>query len=221
MIYLVRHGQSEWNLLRRTQGQISHPGLTVLGRRQASTAARAIRADAERNGQPVRSVIASDLVRAVQTAQIVATALAAPVHMDARWREQCLGRLEGLGYDETYAELASHRADPDAPIGGGESEHQVTERVAAALADVVPTEATVVVTHGDTIRCLVAHVTGMAATYDVSHPVPNGAVIVLEGRYGCRIRPLVGPPLVGPPLVGVRSASEAGPRSSRRRPQML
>ena len=189
MIYLVRHGQSEWNLLRRTQGQIPHPPLTDLGRRQAFAAAQAIRADVELNGQPVRSVIASDLVRAVQTAQIVAGALAVPMRLDGRWREQRLGRLEGLGYGETDAELAGNRAGPDAPIGGGESARQV----AAALGDLDPTEVAVVVTHGDTIRCLMAHVTGIAAAFDVSNPVPNGAVIALGGRCGCRVRPLEGP----------------------------
>jgi broad specificity phosphatase PhoE len=215
MIYLVRHGQSEWNLLRRTQGQVSHPGLTELGRRQASAAAQTIRADAERNGRQVTSVIGSDLVRAVQTAQVVAGDLAVPMHLDGRWREQCFGRLEGLGHEETRAELGSHRADPDALIGGGESARQVTERVIAALGDLEPTKATVVVTHGDTIRCLLAYVLGIAAV-DAPDPVPNGSVIVLEGRYGCRIRPLV-----GPPPVGVRRAAEAGQRSSRRRSQML
>ena len=197
MIYLVRHGQSEWNLLRRTQGQLPHPGLTDLGRRQASAAAQALRADAELNDQPVRSVIASDLVRAVQTAQIVAGALAVPMHLDGRWREQRLGRLEGQGYEETDAELAGNRAGPDAPIGGGESARQVAERVAPALDDLDPTEVAVVVTHGDTIRCLLAHVTGIAAAFDVSSPVPNGAVIALDGRCGCRIRPLEGSPLGG------------------------
>ena len=196
MIYPVRHGQSEWNVLRRTQGQIPHPQLTDLGRRQASAAAEAIRADTELNGQAVRSVVASDLVRAVQTARIIADALAAPIHLDGRWREQYLGRLEGLGYGETDAELAGTRAGPDAPIGGGESARQVAERVAAALEDLDPTEA-VVVTHGDTIRCLLAHVTGIAAAFDVSNPVPNGAVIALDGPCGCRIRPLEGPPLAG------------------------
>jgi probable phosphoglycerate mutase len=197
MIYLVRHGQSEWNLLRRTQGQIPHPGLTDLGRRQASAAAQAIHADAKLNGQAVRSVIASDLVRAVQTARIVAGTLAVPIHLDGRWREQCLGRLEGQGYEETDAELAGTRAGPDAPIGGGESARQVAERVAAALDDLDPTEVAVVVTHGDTIRCLLAHVTGIAAAIDVSNPVPNGAVVALDGRRGCRIRPLEGPALAG------------------------
>ena len=197
MIYLVRHGQSECNLLRRTQGQIPHPPLIDLGRRQAFAAAQAIRADVELNGQPVRSVIASDLVRAVQTAQIVAGAVAAPIHVDGRWREQCLGRLEGLGYGETDAELAGNRAGPDTRIGGGEWAHQVAERVAAALHDLDPTEVAVVVTHGDTIRCLLAHVTGIAAAFDASIPVPNGAVIALDGPCRCRIRPLEGPPLAG------------------------
>jgi len=197
MIYLVRHGQSEWNLLRRTQGWTSHPQLTDLGRRQASVAARAIRADSEANGQPVRSVVASDLVRAVQTAQIVAGALAAPVYIDRRWREQCLGRLEGLGYAETDAELDGNRADPDAPIGGGETARQVAQRAATALGDLDRTEVSVVVTHGDTIRCLLAHLTGITPTFEAASPVPNGAVIALDSLSGARIRPLVVPSLAG------------------------
>ncbi|MDA8290933.1 MAG: histidine phosphatase family protein [Actinomycetota bacterium] len=196
MIYLVRHGQSQWNLLRRTQGQIPHPGLTDLGRRQASAAAHAIRADADLNGEPVSSVVASDSVRAVETAEIVAGVLAVPTRLDGRWREQGLGRLEGLGYEETRDALAGSRAGADERIGGGESTRQVTERAAAALGELDPAVATVVVTHGDTIRCLLAHVAGAAAS-DVSDAVPNGSVVALDGRRGSRIRWLACPPPTG------------------------
>ena len=44
-VYLVRHGQSEWNVLRLTQGQTSHPRLTSLGREQAERAASLIGKD--------------------------------------------------------------------------------------------------------------------------------------------------------------------------------
>lgn len=194
MIYLVRHGQSEWNLLRRTQGQIPHPGLTGTGRRQAWAAALVIGADAGATGRPVTSVVTSDLARAVQTAAIMAGALTVPLHVDRRWREQGLGRLEGLGYEATSAALA---ADPDGPAGGGESDRRVTERVAAALGDLDTAEVTVIVTHGDTIRCLLAHLSGAAPHEDVSGPVPNGAVIALDPASGGDIRRLAGLPMAG------------------------
>ncbi len=180
MIYLVRHGQSEWNLLRRTQGQIPHPGLTGLGRRQAWAAARAIRADAGSAGRPPTSVVTSDLARAAQTAAILAGALGVPLHVDRRWREQGLGRLEGLGYEETAAALAA------GPAAGGEPDRRVTQRVAAALDDLDTTEVTVIVTHGDTIRCLLAHLSGKAHHQDVTGPVPNGAVIALDPAVSAR-----------------------------------
>lgn len=197
MIYLVRHGQSEWNLLRRTQGQIPHPGLTGLGRRQAWAAARAIRADAGSAGRPPTSVVTSDLARAAQTAAILAGALGVPLHVDRRWREQGLGRLQGMGYDATFAALAAGPVGPDVPIGGGESARQVTDRVAAALSGLDPAEVTVVVTHGDTIRCLLAHVAGAAPEEAVSEPVPNGTVLALDTGRQFGIRRLAGPPMAG------------------------
>ncbi len=93
MIYLVRHGQSEWNLRRVTQGQTSHPGLTELGRAQARRAAAAIAA--ELAGEPVRLLVSSDLRRAVQTARILARVLGTVPEVDRRWREQALGSFEG------------------------------------------------------------------------------------------------------------------------------
>jgi len=70
--YLVRHGQSEWNLRRLTQGQTVHPPLTQLGRDQARRAAALIADDLSAFGLPVTRIVSSDLVRAVQTAEALA-----------------------------------------------------------------------------------------------------------------------------------------------------
>lgn len=188
MIYLVRHGQSEWNLARRTQGQIPHPGLTGLGHRQARAAALVVGADAGATGGPPTSVVTSDLVRAVQTGTILAGALGGAPRVDRRWREQGFGRLEGLGYEATSAALT---AAADLAAAGGESDRQVAGRVAAALGDLDPSEVTVVVTHGDTIRCLLAHLGATAGGGDCE-PVANGAVIALDPASGWRIRRLAG-----------------------------
>jgi len=94
-IYLVRHGQSEWNLLRLTQGQTAHPRLTELGRQQAATAADRIASDLAAVGLSVGRIITSDLTRAIETAQILTARLGGTVSQDVRLREQNVGALEG------------------------------------------------------------------------------------------------------------------------------
>ena len=83
-VYLVRHGQSEWNVLRLTQGQTSHPRLTSLGREQAERAASLIGKDLA--GRPVARILTSDLVGAVETAKVVGKAL-----RGRRWRSRSAG----------------------------------------------------------------------------------------------------------------------------------
>jgi broad specificity phosphatase PhoE len=181
-VYLVRHGQSEWNVLRLTQGQTSHPRLTSLGREQAERAATLIGKDL--GGRPVTRILSSDLVRAVETAEIAGKALRAPVAFDIRLREQHLGELEGRGYDETWAAAVAHDwSDPTLPLAGGESIMDVRDRLAAVLTEVAELDrgVTVLVSHGDAIRAAVAHLTG-AAPHDASWlEVANGAVARVDG----------------------------------------
>lgn len=179
-VYLVRHGQSQWNVLRLTQGQTSHPRLTDLGREQAARAAELIAADL---GGPGVRIVTSDLARATETAAIIAQRLEAPVSHDERLREQHLGELEGRGYDETWAAAEAHDwSDPSLPVAGGESLLDVHERMAQALQDHADPDRTVVlVSHGDAIRVAVAHASGHAPHEAPWVDVPNGAVARLHG----------------------------------------
>ena len=171
-VYLVRHGQSEWNVLRLTQGQTHHPRLTELGRDQAARAAELIARDA---GTRALRVVTSDLARAAETAEVIGARLGtAPTH-DERLREQHLGALEGRGYDETWAVAEAHDwSDPSLPIAGGESVADVHRRMTAALHD--HTGPVVLVSHGDAIRVAVAHLNGTAPHEAPWVDVPNGAV---------------------------------------------
>lgn len=181
-VYLVRHGESEWNVLRLTQGQTSHPRLTSLGREQAARAASLIGKDLA--GRPVARVLTSDLVRAVETATVVGNALRAPVTLDTRLREQHLGELEGRGYDETWAAAEAHDwSDPTLPLAGGESLMEVHDRLGALLTEVVELHAgvTVLVSHGDAIRAAVAHLTGVAPHQAPWVGIANGAVARVDG----------------------------------------
>lgn len=161
-VYLVRHGQSEWNVLRLTQGQTHHPRLTGLGLAQARAAAEAIAADLDLHGHRCGQVVSSDLARAAETAGVIGERLGVEPMLDERLREQHLGTLEGRGYDETWAAAETHDwSDPTLPIAGGESLDDVRRRMAAVLDAVDPEVPTVLVSHGDAIRTAVAHLAGV------------------------------------------------------------
>jgi probable phosphoglycerate mutase len=178
--YLVRHGQSEWNVLRLTQGQTHHPRLTELGREQATRAAELL---AEEPGVGRLRIVSSDLARAAETADIIARRLGSPITHDERLREQHLGTLEGRGYDDTWAAAEAHDwSDPSLPIAGGESLLDVHARMSAALSEHAAGDRPVVlVSHGDAIRVAVAHVAGHAPHEAPWVDVPNGAVARVDG----------------------------------------
>ena len=156
-VYLVRHGQSTWNVLRLTQGQTSHPPLTVDGRHQAARAAELIARDVAASGRRVDRILTSDLVRAVQTADVLAERLGATVTLEPRLREQHLGALQGRGYVETWAHAEQHDwSDPSLPIAGGEAVLDVHARMVGVLADREAAGLTVLVSHGDAIRAAIA-----------------------------------------------------------------
>jgi probable phosphoglycerate mutase len=194
-LYLVRHGESEWNVQRRTQGQTMAPRLTARGRRQAHGTAARIARDLARLSLVADAVVTSDLVRAVETATIVAGVLGCAVREDERLREQHLGALEGRSYEETFAVAAAvDGTDPDHPVGGGESVRQVRERMAAALAALDPGLTTVVVTHGDALRAALAHLQGHEPHRAPWVEVPNGAVVRVDRGRGISWIPALGRP---------------------------
>ena len=196
-VYLVRHGESEWNVLRLTQGQTTHPALTDLGREQAAAAADTIAQDLARRGLSAARLVTSDLVRAVATARIVGDRLGLVPEPDPRLREQHLGELEGRCYEDSWAQAELHDwSDPELTVAGGESVAQVRRRVAAVLAGLDPRAPTVLISHGDAIRSAVAHLLGESPTSAPWVEVPNGAVARCDGgevAWLAHARPPAGP----------------------------
>lgn len=184
-VYLVRHGESEWNVRRLTQGQTSHPSLTEVGRDQARAATELISADLARRGERLDRLVTSDLTRAVETATLIGDALGVRAHLDQRLREQGLGSLEGRGYGETWALAEQHDwSDPTLPVAGGESVAALHARLGAVLDELVPGQTTALVSHGDAIRALLAQV---SAEDPVAAPwvaVSNGAVFRVDTGSG-------------------------------------
>jgi len=102
VIYLVRHGQTEFNRERRIQGHVDSP-LTELGVRQAHAVGRLLR-DLIREPMGWR-IVSSPLGRAHATAQIVAGKLGGlPVELDERLKEMSWGAHDGRLRSELEAE---------------------------------------------------------------------------------------------------------------------
>lgn len=150
-LVLVRHGQSEWNVERRIQGQAG-TGLSPTGVEQAQHVARWI---ARRH--PDVTLVSSDLQRCQETVAPIAEALGTDVRFDAAFRERDFGSWSGklLTEIETSDPERWHRwrggADVVAEVGG-ESSPQLAARVLAGLEELVDRTpaggTTVLVTHG-------------------------------------------------------------------------
>jgi broad specificity phosphatase PhoE len=161
MVILLRHGETEWNLSGRWQGQSHDTPLSDRGRAQAQIVSRRLRA------YPIRAIYSSDLLRAFETAQIVGEVLGLEPTAEQGLRESDIGLWTGLTWSEIAArfpeEVVAMIAGQDVRRGGGESYGELGARLAATLERVVAQHAgqtVLLVSHGAAIRSLVAHVLG-------------------------------------------------------------
>lgn len=166
LLYLVRHGETDWNLERRIQGS-TDIRLNATGRQQAARAGRLL---ARRSWD---GIITSPLSRAAETARIIADelGLGLPETLDDIV-ERAYGEAEGL----SDAELA--RLFPgDTPVPGRESRQDVTARVIPALLRVAeqhPREHVILATHGGVIRAVLNAIAPGPLHRQV--PITNGSI---------------------------------------------
>ena len=152
-VLLVRHGETDDNAARRFQGRLDTP-LNAHGRAQSEALALQLR------GEGLRALYSSPLLRALETARIVAAATGLEPILDERLVEADAGAWSGrmiadILADEREGYERWRTADPTFRFPGGESVAEQAQRIAAALADVAagPLPA-LVVTHGGTIRAV-------------------------------------------------------------------
>lgn len=164
-LILLRHGETEWNLTGRWQGQDANTPLTERGREQARVVARRLSA------YPIEAIYSSDLSRAFETAQIVGGMLGLDPAPEPGLRESNIGAWTGLTWDditERFPEqVAAMFAGEDVRRGGGETYGELHDRLQAAVDSIItrhPGQTVLVVTHGAALRSLVAHVLGASLT---------------------------------------------------------
>ncbi|WP_058912160.1 2,3-diphosphoglycerate-dependent phosphoglycerate mutase GpmB [Entomohabitans teleogrylli] len=163
-VYLVRHGETQWNAERRIQGQ-SDSALTAQGELQACQVAERAR------HLGVTHVIASDLGRTRQTAEIIAQACGCAVQLDPRLRELDMGVLETRPIDSLTPEEESWRRQlvngtPDGRIPQGESMLELSGRMRAALdacRELPAGSRPLLVSHGMALGCLISTILGLPA----------------------------------------------------------
>jgi probable phosphoglycerate mutase len=180
MIYLVRHGETEFNRERRLQGHVDSP-LTELGRRQAAAVGRRLKALID--GQPGWRILASPLGRTRATAEIVAAAAGiARIEIEPRLIEVSWGAWDGRLRSELAAacpKFAQSNWAFDAPTG--ESYAAMRGRLAAWLAELQSEgeRRIVAVSHGVTGRVLRGLYAGQPAETVMAHDAPQDAIFEL------------------------------------------
>jgi broad specificity phosphatase PhoE len=183
-LLLCRHGQSEWNAQGRVQGQAPEAGgLTDLGRWEAQQLGLRLQ------GQGVAALYASDLLRAWETAEMVARVVELPVQPDPRWREIDLGVWQGMHPKEVDARWPTAQIrELDLPRGEtGETYAALSARTLAAIEDLHIRHAgqtVAVICHGGNVR---AALMATPAPWDDEPdprrvPIPNTSVTVVQAN---------------------------------------
>lgn len=150
IIYLIRHGQTDWNLNQKVQGGSNIP-LNENGRKQAEAMAVKLR------GVPFCAVFSSDLDRAKETAEILIQGRGLDIQVDPRFRERGFGSWEGKDFEEYLKAADDQRLDV-------ESSEAMRERVLAALDEVAalyPGKTILVSSHGGALKYIVAFLLGL------------------------------------------------------------
>ena len=187
VVYLARHGESDWNAANRFQGHSDRP-LTDLGRRQAERLAEELAAAAS-----LSAIYSSPLRRALETAAIVGTRLGLEPVLVEGLREVDVGGWAGLSRTEVerrYPEAFRRWLDGGEGWEDGESYAAMATRVLEAvhrIAEAHADEELLVVSHGGPIRAVQAAADGMDvhAYRKVSRVEPNAGlsrVAVEDGR---------------------------------------
>ena len=152
---LLRHGQTEWNILKKIQGSADSP-LSEEGKKQTNAWADTLKSLAWDR------IIASDLGRVQATVEILNRRLCLPISFDARLREQHWGDWEGLtlpfvqqNFTEDLARRVAMGWEFAAP--GGETRRAVKDRVLATLLECAqkwPGQKILVVCHQGVVKSI-------------------------------------------------------------------
>ena len=185
-LYFVRHGQSEANVQMVISNRDLPHHLTDLGRQQAQALGRSL------VDVPLAAIYSSPIVRAVETAQIVASLAGMPFEIADALREPDCGIMEGRSDEEAWAEHHRVMVDWvvfrkfDSRIEGGESFYDLRTRFVPFVNRLVTAPGAadrniLVITHGSLLYLMLPLVLVNIDTESVhENPMPNAGVVIVE-----------------------------------------
>lgn len=162
----LRHGESVGNAEARWQGQSDYM-LTEKGRMQVRLLADRWKSE----GMKFDLIIASPLVRAKETAEMIASALDAQVQLEPLLMERHIGEMEGLTAEEIRKKRQTSHVSPYDSIGGeGEGDWALFLRAGQALQALLhrPPGNYLIVSHGALLNQLMNAIVGIAPHVDPS-----------------------------------------------------
>ncbi len=161
-IYLIRHGQTDWNKQGKIQGHLDIP-LNQQGRLQAKILATKLK------DKEINMIYSSDLSRAYQTAEIIHSTTNSRLISESRLRERNYGDWQQLSWAEVHAQnphvKSEWKTNPlDSKPPQGESIQELYKRVNLFFSGVLKTEANnvLIVAHNSPLRIIISIAKGLA-----------------------------------------------------------
>lgn len=182
-LYLVRHGESEWNILSKVQGQ-SNTNLTNKGREQARKAARRLMKE------KIDVIFSSDLNRALDTAKIIGEILGLEVNTLEELREIRFGVWEGLTTQEIIDKYNNEHiiwmTEPHKlNLPNAESLIDLQERLLRIVNILFKDNGDkniLIVSHGASIKALILGLLGIDISFYNKLTISNTSISIVENK---------------------------------------
>jgi broad specificity phosphatase PhoE len=174
-LYVVRHGQTDWNRLGKLQGHADIP-LNDAGRVEAAQLSEKI------NEVDFDICFSSDLQRAIETARILNAMRPLVIHSVSALRERDFGPWEG----RLFSELLEFEKQ-GYPLAYIESDEEIQKRIFPILDEIVsnnPGANVLIVTHGSVMRSVLAHLLNIDSSSILSIQMKNMATLQIVASNG-------------------------------------
>lgn len=192
-LFLVRHGQSQWNLENRFTGW-QNIDITALGQQEAQQAGKAL------TNESIDIAFTSTLIRAQHTLQIILDEIGKPdipIVVDAALNERSYGNLEGLNKDETAEKYGAEqvhiwRRSFDVAPPGGESLKDTYDRVIPYFENFIQPELdagknVLIVAHGNSLRALIMYLEHLTPVQILEREIATGDPITYQWDHNNKI----------------------------------
>lgn len=189
-LYLLRHGESEWNITGMVQGS-KNSELTSLGISQAEKAGESLKAEG------IGSIYSSPLIRAEKTAKVVGEKIGLEPVVNESFQEMCFGHWEGQllrTVEEEYRdEFMTWKKSPHTfKVEGSEQLVDVQARMIRAIEEIRASddsENVLIVSHGTAIKAMMLGLLGIDLSKYGNFSVSNTGITKIEfGDYNTVMR---------------------------------